>query len=195
MDCLNCWTVLLEYLGQKRADSKTVNENRDHCTELWGIRRRKPYRHEAQLHSSSQPMCTKLIIEAGPADLEELRGLGTVVPRLLESLKNARTFGLASCPACNTAEIALYWIRSQRYNVLAVEFWTGGGDDRPFEIMLQFSHISRPWGLSEGPHRVRRCQPNRLPVTFARRRDEVLHQEGDIIRPLTKRRKRQGQNC
>src|SRR5512147_893218 len=37
--------------------------------------------------------------------------------------------------------------------------------------------------------------PNRLPMTLAGCRDEVLHQKRNIFLPLTKRRKKQGQHC
>src|SRR5262245_15855584 len=90
------------------------------------------------------PIGTKLVIEAGPADLQELSSLCTIVSGLLESLKNPDTFGLTDGPARNSTEIVPRLISSHRHNVHAIELRTGGGHDFPFEIMLQFPHVARP---------------------------------------------------
>ena len=143
----------------------------------------------------AHPIGSKLVIEAGPADFEELGGLRAIVPCLLKGLENPRTFRPAGGPTRDGPEIVRGRLSYRLHYVPTIEFGTGGRDDRPFEVMLQFPHIARPWGISECPHRVGSYMPKRLPVTPARCRDEVLHQKWNIFPSLTKRRKRQGQDC
>ena len=108
----------------------------------------RPNTQEKQADSRASrvthPIGAELVIEAGPADLEELGGLCTIAPGLLERLKNPRTFRLAGGPARNGTEIVPCRYRSHRHDVPATELGTGGGDDRPLKIVLQLPHIARP---------------------------------------------------
>src|SRR5262245_38934638 len=91
-----------------------------------------------------QPIGTKLVIEAGPADLQELSSPRTIVSGLLKCLKNPDTLGLTGGPARNSPEIVRRLIRSYCHNVHAIELRPSGGNNFPFEIMLQFPHVARP---------------------------------------------------
>ena len=90
---------------------------------------------------------TDFVIQTRPADLEKFCGLGAVTSGLLECLKNPRTFRLACGSTRNGTEIVPCRPRFHRRNVFAAELETGGGDDRPFEIVLQLTDIARPCGL------------------------------------------------
>ena len=57
---------------------------------------------------------------------------------MLKSLANACPFRLVGGPARDGAEIVPCRFQSQRHHVLTTELGTGGGDDRPFEVVLQF---------------------------------------------------------
>jgi len=89
---------------------------------------------------------SQLVVQTRAADLEKLGRPGPISIGILKSLANACPFRLAGGPARDGTEIVPCRIRSQRHHVLATEIGTGGGDDRPFEIVLQLPHIAGPCG-------------------------------------------------
>ena len=80
--------------GWSKVLAEEVLKNKDRCFSKSGL-----MRHDPRVAHHSFHRCGACFIEVDPADLEELGGLGTIAPCLLERLKNSCTFRPAGSPA------------------------------------------------------------------------------------------------
>ena len=135
--------------------------------------------------SSRQMILTQFIVQARPADVEVLRGLGPVPMTVSKRLSDARFFRLLLRVFRHGTEIHSGGFAARGRHGCAGQRGSFRRHDRPFDTVLELSDVACPRSFRQRVQEVRRKLAHGLAVPFAGLLNEMFRQKRDIVLPFT----------